>query len=300
MALRFSIIVPTLNRRPMLRDAIASVRAQCWDEVEIIVVDGGSTDGTLDDMRAEHDIRLISEPDRGVYDAFNKGIACASGDVVGILNSDDYYEPGAFAAVAEKFAPNVHSVCGTSLVVDGDQVVEVFDDEAAKELASPRVTLIGSCTPNARFFRRDAMARIGPFSLDYKYVSDRDWLTRWYEAGLLTATVPQIVYRYRQHPGSLTFDADRRREVSIREDLIWLARRWRDDVGASAETRRMATLLEGRSVATLAAHALREGRWASLLRRLFEREGRLSIAPVACMLIAGIDWTAQVARRRTR
>jgi glycosyltransferase involved in cell wall biosynthesis len=296
MALRFSIVIPTLDRREMLGEALASVRAQQSPDTEVIVVDGGSTDGTIEELRRQPDIRLVAGPDRGVYDAFNKGIACATGDIVGILNSDDCYEPGTFAAVAGAFGPRIQAVCGTSLIVADGHVTGTLDDEAAKSLASPRITLIGSCTPNARFFRRESMMRVGPFSLDYRFVSDRDWLTRWYEAGLSTATIPNVVYRYRQHAGSMTFDADRRHEWPIREELLRLARRWRNDVGASAETRRIAGFLEGRCVAMLAASALRNGQIVEFGRWLFERDGRRSITPLISVIRGGVDWAGQTLR----
>ena len=101
MTLRFSIVVPTLDRREMLLSAIASIRAQNWPRVEIVVVDGGSTDGTVERVSMLSDVCLLRGPDRGVYDAFNKGIAAAAGDVIGILNSDDSYQPGSFTAVAD-------------------------------------------------------------------------------------------------------------------------------------------------------------------------------------------------------
>src|SRR5690242_3235279 len=99
MTLRFSIIVPHLNRKQMLHEALASIRAQGWKDIEIIVVDGGSTDGSIEDIQSSADVKLLTGPDRGVFDAFNKGIAAASGDIVAILNSDDLYPAGAFDAV---------------------------------------------------------------------------------------------------------------------------------------------------------------------------------------------------------
>jgi len=105
MVLRFSIVVPTLNRRDMLLRALESVRAQAWPDIEIIVVDGGSTDGTIEALATQSDLRLIKGPDRGVYDAFNKGIAQASGDIVGILNSDDLYEPSRLPWLPKHFPP---------------------------------------------------------------------------------------------------------------------------------------------------------------------------------------------------
>jgi glycosyltransferase involved in cell wall biosynthesis len=299
MALRFSVVIPTLNRREMLRTALASVRAQRWTDTQVIVVDGGSNDGTLDELADWHDIQVISGPDAGVYDAFNKGIALADGDVVGILNSDDCYEPGAFAVVANALTDRAHAVCGTALVVSGDDVVTRFDCEDDKRLASPRTTLIGSCATNARFFRREAMARIGPFSLDYKYVSDRDWLTRWYEAGFVTIAIPFVVYRYGQHPGSLTMDADRRRELVIREEMVRLARRWRNNATASSETRDMAVLLEGRCIGYLVLAALRQLRFDDARRWLFGVE-RPSADPIISIIRAVPDWVLETPTRLRR
>ncbi len=297
MSPRFSIVVPTLNRRQMLSGAIESIRAQHWPDTQIIVVDGGSTDGTVEEFGNERDIEFSSGPDRGVYDAFNKGLARATGDLVGILNSDDCYEPGAFAAAVSAIAADASAVCGTALVVDDAGIVATFDDPRDKSLTSPYCALMSAgCSLNARFFRRDAMARIGPFSLDYQYVSDRDWLVRWYESGMSTTTIPDVVYRYRQHAGSLTFD--RRRELILREDLIRLARHWRDAPIASAETARTAVLLEGRCIAALAAAALRNGHWNELRRLLFESEGRSSAAPLVSVIRGSLDWAAQAMQRR--
>jgi glycosyltransferase involved in cell wall biosynthesis len=290
MTLRFSVIVPTLNRRQMLLTALASIRAQAWPEFEVIVVDGGSKDGTLEELERYRDVYLISGPDRGVYDAFNIGLQRASGDVVCILNSDDWYEPGAFSAVADAFRAPVQAVCGTALVVQDDRIVERFDRKLDKSLASPRTSLIGACSTNARFFRRTAMERVGKFSLEYKYVSDRDWLTRWYEGGFVTGTIPNVVYRYRQHPESLTLDADRLRELVIREELVRLARYWRNNVQASKETKYYAARLEGRCLAYLALRALRGGQFSEARRWLVDEDGRASVSPIAAVIRTGPDW----------
>jgi glycosyltransferase involved in cell wall biosynthesis len=291
MTLRFSIVLPTLDRKEMLASAVASIRAQNWPAVEIIVVDGGSTDGTIEHISTLPDICLLRGPDRGIYDAFNKGIARATGDVIGILNSDDAYEPGSFAAVAQAFAENsnAQAVCGSAVLFQAEGIVAVFDSAADKIMTSPRTALIGRCIPNARFFRRSAMAAIGQFSLDYRYVADRDWLTRWYEAGLPTVAIPQRVYRYRQHAGSLTFDPQGPHTFAIRADLLALAQKWRSSPAASRETRRIAALLEGRCRAMLAWGALRHGQIKQAARLLFARGGRLSFAPLAFVICASID-----------
>jgi glycosyltransferase involved in cell wall biosynthesis len=275
----------------MLLAAIASVRAQSWPEVEVIVVDGGSTDGTIEHISAVADLRLLRGPDRGIYDAFNKGIASATGEVIGILNSDDAYEPGSFAAVAQAFAdhPQAHAVCGTAALIEAERIIAVFDSDTDQRLLSPRTCLIGRCIPNARFFRRSAMAAIGRFSLDYRYVSDRDWLTRWYEARLTTIAIPRCVYRYRQHPGSLTFDPQGPHVQAIRRELLALGQKWRMTPSASRETRRTAALLEGRCRTVLGLGALRRGQVAEAARLFFSDGGRPSPAALMLTLRACVD-----------
>jgi glycosyltransferase involved in cell wall biosynthesis len=291
MGIRFSIVVPTLNRKDMLLCALASVRAQNWPDVEVIVVDGGSSDGTLEALSKQPDVRILTGPDKGVYDALNKGIGHGSGDVVGLLNSDDSYESEAFVAVAAAFDanPDAASVCGTSVLEERGRIIAVFSRSEDKALASPRTALIGSCTPNARFFRRAAMQRIGPFSLDYRYVADRDWLVRWTSAGLRTIAIDKRVYSYRQHAGSLTFDPSRQRDEAIRNELFALARRWKTEPTANASIRRMATLLEGRCRASLATAALRRGSIAEAARWLLLEDGHASLAPIGSVIRGGAD-----------
>ncbi len=103
---KVSVITVVLNGEAHIERTIRSVTGQDYFPLEYIIVDGGSTDGTLDLIRKyeERIDRLISEPDHGISDAMNKGIRMATGDIVGIIHSDDFYEPGAVAAVARSFA----------------------------------------------------------------------------------------------------------------------------------------------------------------------------------------------------
>ena len=87
-----SIVTPTYNRAPLLRHTMASVRRQTHRAIEHIVIDGGSTDGTIHSLRqaeGTYPLRWVSEPDKGMYHAINKGLAMASGDILAYLNSDD-------------------------------------------------------------------------------------------------------------------------------------------------------------------------------------------------------------------
>ena len=262
MALRFSIVTPTFNRRDMLVEALDSVSRQDWPEVEHIVVDGGSTDGTLELVASRPTLRLIGGPDKGVYDALNKGIAAATGEIVCFLNSDDIFEPGALNAAAEGFSGGTtcDSVCGEARLVAGGETIEVYDREEDKRLVSARTALLGASIVNARFFRKAALDRVGPFSLDYAIVSDRDFLMRAITRGLRTRPISPLVYTYRRHHASLTFSGEAAQRPAIWQELLSLARQWTRTEDAQPETKPIARALEGRCLGRLVQSALRAGR----------------------------------------
>lgn len=123
-SLRFSVVVPTLNQGDTIEDTLRSILEQDYTNVEIIVADGGSRDGTaavLDRYRPQL-ARVIEGPDRGQSDAINKGFRAASGDILCWLNSDDYFLPGALRRVADRFAadPAVRFVVGAGDVISKD------------------------------------------------------------------------------------------------------------------------------------------------------------------------------------
>ena len=262
MALRFSIITPTFNRRDMLVEALDSVARQDGPKNEHIVVDGGSTDGTLELVASRPERRLIGGPDEGVYDALNKGIAAATGDVVCLLNSDDRFEPGALAAAEAGFAedPSCDSVCGSARLVAGGETIETYGREEDKRLTSARTALLGASIVNARFFRKTALDRIGPFSLAYRVVSDRDLLMRAITRGLRTKPIGPLVYTYRRHHASLSFSGEAAQRPVIWQELLGLARHWGQAEEASPETKRVARALEGRCLGRLLQSELRAGR----------------------------------------
>lgn len=116
--MKISIITATYNSGATLRDTMESVLRQTYTQIEHIIVDGASTDNTMDIVREleplyQGRLRYVSEPDRGIYDAMNKGIAMASGDIIGILNSDDFFT--ADTIVATLAAEKNHSVSDLSI-----------------------------------------------------------------------------------------------------------------------------------------------------------------------------------------
>ena len=275
MVLRFSIITPTFNRRDMLVEALGSVERQDWPEIEHIVVDGGSTDGTLELVTSRPALRLIGGPDEGIYDALNKGIAAATGDVVCFLNSDDAFEPGALKAAVEGFIeePACESVCGAARLVAGDETIEVYDRDEDKRLISARTALLGPAIINARFFRKAALDRIGPFSLTYRISADRDFLMRAVSLGLRTKAIAPLVYTYRRHHGSLSFSGDAAQRPAICQELLTIARTWSEAEAAEPSDRRIARALEGRCLGRLVQQDLAGGRPQDAWRLMLSGRG---------------------------
>src|SRR6185369_7086210 len=129
MSLHISVITAVLNRAGTVGDTLRSVRSQGWPNVEHIVIDGGSSDGTLAVLDAYKDSisKFISEPDRGLYDALNKGIRQASGDVVGFMHADDEFASSdALARIASAFEdPAVGAVYGDLVYVKKSDVSRI-------------------------------------------------------------------------------------------------------------------------------------------------------------------------------
>jgi len=226
-----SIITPSLNRADMIATAIESVLAQGYPQFEHLIVDGGSTDGTLDMLKRYPHLRLLSGKDKGVYDALNKGIAAAHGDIIGQLNTDDHYDISAFGRVMEIFdhAPAVDAVVG------GARVFEIAADGCERTIATYEPvgpgeivyrSMVGVPIFNAWFFRKSVFNRVGSYSLNYPIVSDRDFLIRCHLVGLNLATVNSIIYHYCQHPGSLSISGRTDLQLPLALDSIGLAEKY--------------------------------------------------------------------------
>jgi glycosyltransferase involved in cell wall biosynthesis len=178
---RLTVITPCLNAAATLPATLASVRAQDVPDLEHIVVDGGSTDGTVELLRAAPGIRWISEPDRGLAHALNKGIAMAAGEVIGELNADDVYEPGALAAVAAAFAdrPDAMWLTGCCRIIDGDgreirRAVTAYKNALLRRYSLGLYLTHNFISAPATFFRRAALEEAGGFDERYRISVDYD------------------------------------------------------------------------------------------------------------------------------
>ncbi|MEX2252535.1 MAG: glycosyltransferase family 2 protein [Thermoleophilaceae bacterium] len=176
-----SVITPCLNAVGTIEETLASVRGQDYDGgVEHLVVDGGSTDGTLAILERAEGIRFTSGPDSGRPDAANKGTAIASGEIVGFLNADDRYEPGALAAAGAAFAasPDADWVTGYCRIIDagGEEIrkpVTAYKNALLRHFSLPLYLTQNFVSDPATFVRRTALAAAGP--LDERYVISHDY-----------------------------------------------------------------------------------------------------------------------------
>jgi glycosyltransferase involved in cell wall biosynthesis len=214
--MKISVITACLNRKEFIAAAIESVLAQNYPDFEHWIIDGGSSDGTHEVLKRYPHLKVLSEPDSGVYDAWNKGIDRVNGDVVSILNSDDVYAAGAFHKCAGMLAssPSVPVASGGCQIfrmsTRGNPVeMHRYEDPERYRLFLRNVT-VGLPIINSRFFRRSLFDRLGRFDLAYAVASDREFLIRAALRGVLDVSTPEIFYRYRWHAGSLTMNAGNR------------------------------------------------------------------------------------------
>lgn len=211
----FSIITITFNSREYLAETIESVLSQDFAEFEYIIVDGGSTDGTLEIIRrhaaADPRIHWISEPDNGISDAFNKGIRMAQGEIVGILNSDDTYAAGALGVVAVAFAaePACDVVHGDMLRFQGTTPLFRLKPAPVDE----RVWHDMPVNHPATFVRRAVYERVGLFDTRLKVAMDYELVLRQYRAGCRFSYLDRVLANMRYGGASDERFLAARREV---------------------------------------------------------------------------------------
>ena len=177
-----TVITVVFNGAQTLRDTIESVMQQSYDNVEYIVVDGGSSDATVDILRQyDHVIDYwLSEKDGGIYDAMNKGIALCSGDYVGLLNSDDMFADGrVLQAIADRFCQTqVDAVFSCLNIVDKTNLKKILRKYRVAKLSSALLR-IGVMPPHPTFYcKRSCYERGGMYKTDYKIAADFEMLVR--------------------------------------------------------------------------------------------------------------------------
>lgn len=214
--MKISIITSCFNRAATIRDAIESVLAQDYNNIEFIVVDGASTDGSLEIIREYEDriSTIISEPDHGMYEAINKGIRVATGDVIGLLHSDDFfYDNGVVGRIVERMIwTRADFLYGDGLFVSPDDTNKVVRNWIGGNYRLWKVRHGWLPLHPTCYIRRDVMMRLGLYNESYKIAADSDLLVRYLLTGGLTVTYLNE-YVVRMRTGGLSTDSTKRKKM---------------------------------------------------------------------------------------
>jgi len=200
--LRVSIITVVHNNRATMEDCVENVLSQSYKEIEYIVVDGGSNDGTIDVIQAyrERISRWVSEPDQGIYDAMNKGIRMATGEVIGFLHSSDVYaHPKVIEEVVQVFEDsNVSSVYGDLQYVDKENLNRVIRNWKSSPYRHGKFKL-GWMPPHPTFFvRKEIYEKYGYFNTHFRIAGDYELMLRFLERYRISAAyIPEVLVKMR-------------------------------------------------------------------------------------------------------
>jgi glycosyltransferase involved in cell wall biosynthesis len=231
---KLSIITPSFNQAQYLEQTILSVLQQNYEALEFIIIDGDSTDGSVEVIRGyENQLAFwVSEKDRGQAHALNKGLERATGEIVAYLNSDDLYLPGAFAAVVDYFQkhPDSKWLCGDTVMFGEDREDVVISADVPKSAAHVLSWAYTAPQPGM-FWKRDLLA--GGFDDRWRYCFDHELYVRLLLAGYKCEHLPVTLAAYRLHPTSKTvaegdlFDREFDEIAAIYEPALkGHARRW--------------------------------------------------------------------------
>ena len=214
--MKVSIITSCYNRAATIRSAIESVLAQDYNDIEFIVVDGSSTDGSLDIIREYVDriSIIISEPDHGMYEAINKGIRVATGEIIGLLHSDDFfYDNGVIGRIVKRIKrAHAHFLYGDGLFVNPDNTNKVVRNWIGGGYRLWKVRHGWLPLHPTCYIRRDVMMRLGLYNESYKIAADSDLLVRYLLTGGLTVTYLNE-YIVRMRMGGLSTDSAKRKKM---------------------------------------------------------------------------------------
>lgn len=200
--MKISVVTAVYNRAETIGETLKSVKSQTHGDVEHVVQDGGSTDNTLEILRAQSNaaLQLVTEKDNGIYDAINRGTQRATGDVVGLLHSDDIFaHDGVLARVAQAFEdPDVDCVYGDLQYVAANDTTRVIRHWTSG--AYDRALLVqGWMPPHPTFYiRRSLLEQHGTYDTSFQIAADYDAMLRWlWTHSLQPAYIPEVMVKMR-------------------------------------------------------------------------------------------------------
>ena len=200
--MKITVITAVYNRVNTIAQAVQSVDDQTYDNVEHLVIDGASTDGTLEQLSSCMNDRsvLVSEPDKGIYDALNKGLSRATGDIVGMMHSDDFFaDTRVLESVAAAFAdPAIDAVYGDLDYVAKDNTSRILRHWNSGEYHSSQLSR-GWMPPHPTLYlRRSVIERWGGFDTNFQIAADYDAILRYFGQGRIRAAyIPRVLVKMR-------------------------------------------------------------------------------------------------------
>jgi glycosyltransferase len=182
--MKVSIITVSYNRKATIEQSIKSVLDQDYPDIEYIVIDGNSSDGTQDIIKSYSDkiTKYISEPDKGMYDAINKGLAMATGDVVGLMHSDDvFYDASVVSKIVNAFKnkPTAEAVYGDGIYVTNDEEQKIVRNRIGGEYSHKRLKSGWLPLHPTVYIKKSIIDKYGNYNLDFKIASDTEFLLRY-------------------------------------------------------------------------------------------------------------------------
>lgn len=215
MSYKVSIITSCFNREGTIGGTIESVLSQSYSNIEYIVIDGASTDGSLSEIEQykSNIAILISEPDQGMYEGVNKGLRLATGDIVGLMHSDDvYYAHNTVAHIVQLFErTGADLIYGNGLFVASDDTNKVIRNWISGSYSKMKIRRGWLPLHPTVYVKRTCIERLGLYDESFKIAADSDWLVRYmYEGNLKIAYLNEYVVRMRM--GGLSTDLNKMKQ----------------------------------------------------------------------------------------
>jgi glycosyltransferase involved in cell wall biosynthesis len=219
---RISIVTPCLEMGAFIEDAIRSVQSQGYPNFEHIIIDAGSRDQTLKILEHYPHLRWVSEKDRGQSDGLNKGFRIATGDIVGWLNADEYYLPGAFRAIAQAAEANPRADLFYGDGIETDEQGRVRRTKPAHHF-DYGVLLYYGCfiATMSTFFRRRILEQHLFIDIDYRVVMDFEYFVRLANAGKRFQYIPSLIGAFRWTGNNASLQVQKRRQERLRVQRTW-------------------------------------------------------------------------------
>ena len=228
--MKVSIVTTCFNRKETIYDAIESVLAQNYSNIEYIVVDGASNDGSIAVINEYKDkiAQIVSEPDHGMYEAINKGIRMATGDIIGLVHSDDFlYDSHVISDVVKRFEEtNADFVYGDGVYVNYQDIQKPVRNWIGGPYYRWKVRCGWLPLHPTCYIKRDVMLREGLYDESFKIAADTDLLVRYlYKANLKVEYLPRRIIRMRM--GGLSTDSQKRRQMWDEDIRLYTAHGFR-------------------------------------------------------------------------